>query len=99
MPIKAVYQVGIGSAELTLGDHQISEQLRRLEISKTAFVGKNYLSKYLVLPSGDSMGKTEKTYQGYEGQDVSLGRLTIKYENSQEPIDLNMAYGRAKPIA
>ena len=90
MPLLSIYQLGLrpGSGKLVLGDHKIADQLRNLDISMTAIVTKNYLSKYLILPAGEPMGIAEGSHSGYVGQDLDFGRLTISYDNDRGPIDL-----------
>jgi dihydroflavonol-4-reductase len=90
MPLRSIYQLGLRpeSGKLMLGDHKIADQLRNLDISMTAIVTKNYLSKYLILPAGEPMGVAEGSHSDYVGQDLEFGRLTITYDTDRMPIDL-----------
>jgi hypothetical protein len=76
-------------ATLELGDHPIAEQLRGLDISTTAFVSKNYLTRSGILPAGESLGPADQPYTGYGGADAEFGRLTISYDDRGETIDLH----------
>lgn len=89
IPSRAVYQIGLspGSGTLELGDHSIADQLRDLDISTTAFVTKNYLSRCSILPAGEPLGPA-KPHTGHLGQDREYGRLTVCYDDASEPIDL-----------
>ncbi len=90
IPTRAVYQLGLapGSGALELGDHPIADQLRELEISATAAVTKNYLSRCSILPAGESLGPAERAYVGYLGPVREYGRLTVSYDDAAEAIDL-----------
>jgi hypothetical protein len=90
VPSRSVYQIGLtpGSGTLTLGDHEIANQLRNLDISTTAFGTRNYLTRYGILPAGEPVGPADRPYPGYVGQDREYGRLTINYDDGGETIDL-----------
>ncbi|MFC2023673.1 acetoacetate decarboxylase family protein [Chloroflexota bacterium] len=90
VPSRAVYQVGLtpGSGTLELGDHHIADQLRELDISTTAFVTKNYLSRSGILPAGEVIGPAERPHTGHLGTDREFGRLTVNYDDTGETIDL-----------
>jgi hypothetical protein len=62
-----------------LGDHEIADQLRSLDISTTAIVTKNYLSRYGILPAGETVGVADRPYVGHIGRDLDFGRLTVSY--------------------
>lgn len=75
---RSVYQLGLtpGSGELTLGEHPIADQLRRLDISTSTRFTRNYLSRYSILPLGEIAGRVEQPYPGYIGEERLFGRLT-----------------------
>lgn len=89
IPTRAVYQVGLapGSGTLELGDHPIADQLRDLDVSTTALVTKNYLTRCSILPAGESLGPGNP-HAGHPGQDREYGRLTVSYDDAVEPVDV-----------
>jgi hypothetical protein len=89
IPSRGVYQVGLapGSGSLELGDHPIAGQLRDLDISTTALVTRNYLTRSAILPAGEPLGPAEP-HTGHQGQDREYGRLTVTYDDAAGPIDL-----------
>ncbi len=90
VPSRAFYQVGLtpGSGRLELGDHAIADELRRLDISTTAVVTKNYLARYGILPAGEPIGPAERPHPGHIGRDLDRGRLTVNYDDAGKTIDL-----------
>jgi hypothetical protein len=93
VPTRAVYQLGLGprSGRLELGDHPVAEELRRMGVSGTALVTKNYLARFGILPAGDPVGQADRPHVGYIGADRDFGRLTVRYDGAQDPVD---AYDR-----
>ncbi len=90
IPSCAVYQMGMGSGlgTLALGDHEIGDQLRSLDISPTAFSTRNYLSRCSILPAGETVGRADRPYHGYPGEDREYGRLTMNYDYAGETRDV-----------
>jgi hypothetical protein len=90
VPSRAVYQLGLvpGSGRLELGDHPIADQLRSLDISTTAVITKNYLTRYGILPEGQRVGRADRPHSGHIGEDREYGRLTLNYDDVGEAIDL-----------
>jgi len=90
IPTRAVYQLGMapGSGTLELGDHAVAGELRALEISTTAVMTKNYLSRSGILPAGESLASADRPHTGYIGQQREYGRLTVRYDDAAEAIDL-----------
>ncbi|MEJ2556037.1 MAG: acetoacetate decarboxylase family protein [Anaerolineae bacterium] len=90
VPSRAVYQLGLapGSGTLELGDHEIADQLRSLDISTTAVITKNYLTRYGILPEGQRVGRADRPHSGHIGEDREYGRLTVNYDDVGEAIDL-----------
>jgi hypothetical protein len=90
IPTRAVYQLGLtpGSGTLELGDHPVAGQLRDLDISTTAAMTKNYLSRCSILPAGEPLGPADRPHVGYLGQEREYGRLTVRYDDAAEAIDL-----------
>jgi hypothetical protein len=90
IPSRAVYQLGMapGSGTLELGDHPIADELRALDISTTAVITKNYLSRSSILPAGEPVGPAERPHVGHLGTDREYGRLTVSYDDAGETIDL-----------
>jgi hypothetical protein len=90
IPSRAVYQFGLkpGLGTLELGEHGIADQLRALDLSTTAFVTRNYLSRSGILPAGESLGPADRPHTGHLGQEIEFGRLTVRYDDEAEPVDL-----------
>jgi hypothetical protein len=90
VPSRAVYQLGLrpGSGTLVLGDHEIADQLRSLDISTMAIVTKNYLTRYAILPAGELIAPADRPHTGHAGEDREFGRLTVNYDDAGETIDL-----------
>ena len=91
VPTRAVYQLGLapGSGTMELGEHPVADQLRELDISTTALVTKNFLSRSGILPAGESLGPAGGTHTWYPGEDREYGRLTISYDEAGETLDLH----------
>jgi hypothetical protein len=96
VPSRSVYQVGLtpGSGTLELGDHPITAQLRDLDVSTTAFLTKNYLTRCSILPAGEALEPADRPHIGHVGQDREYGRLTVSYDDKGETIDLNAGVRR-----
>lgn len=90
VPSRAVYQLGLapGSGTLELGNHEIADQLRSLDISTTAVITKNYLTRYGILPEGQRVGRADRPHPGHIGEDREYGRLTLNYDDVGEALDL-----------
>jgi len=90
VPSRAVYQMGLGSGlgTLALGDHEIADQLRALDISPTAFATRNYLTRSGILPAGEPVGPSDRPYDGYPGEEREYGRLTVNYDYHGETRDV-----------
>jgi hypothetical protein len=90
VPSCAVYQMGLSSGlgTLALGDHEIADQLRGLDISTTAFVTWNYLTRCGILPAGEPVGPADRPHVGYLGQEREYGRLTMDYDCAAAPRDV-----------
>jgi hypothetical protein len=63
--------------------------VRGLDISTTAFVTKNFLSRSAILPAGESLGPVERSPTWHPGTDREYSRLTINYDEAGETIDLH----------
>jgi hypothetical protein len=90
VPSRAVYQMGLkpGSGTLALGDHPIADQLCDLDVSTTAIVTKNYLTRSGILPAGEPIGPADRPHEGYLGQERAFGRFTLNYDEIREAVDL-----------
>jgi hypothetical protein len=90
VPSRSVYQLGLtpGAGKLELGDHEIADELRRLDISAMSIATKNYLTRYGILPAGEALGAADRPHTGHITQDRQLGRLTVNYDDAGETIDL-----------
>jgi len=89
VPSRAVCQMGLkpGYGVLELGDHPIADELRGLDVSTTAVVTKNYLTRYGILPAGEPIGPADRPHPGHVGEDREFGRLTVSYDEG-EIVDL-----------
>jgi hypothetical protein len=90
IPSRAVYQLGFkpGLGTLELGDHEVADQLRELDISTTALVTRNYLSRAGILPAGEPIAQADAPHTGHAGQDREFGRFTINYDDAGETKDI-----------
>jgi hypothetical protein len=90
VPTRAVYQVGLkpGAGTLELGEHEIADQLRSLDISTSAIITRNYLSRSAILAAGEPIAAAERPHLGYEGEDREYGRLTVNYDDAGETVDV-----------
>lgn len=90
IPSRAVYQLGLkpGSGTLELGDHEIADQLRELDVLTTAIGTRNYLTRSGILPAGEPIAAADRPHPGHIGQDRDFGRFTINYDDAGETIDL-----------
>ncbi len=91
VPSRAVYQVGLkpGLGTLELGDHEIADQLRSLDISTTAIVTRNYLTRSAILRAGEPIAQADHPHTGHIGEEREFGRLTVNYDGAGETIDLH----------
>jgi hypothetical protein len=98
VPTRAIYQLGLrpGMARLELGDHEIADQLRSVEISTTSFISRNFLSRCSILPEGERLGPADRPHAWRPGREIEAGRLTVRYTDAAEPIDV---YARARAAA
>lgn len=89
VPVRAVHQTGLwpGAGTLELGDHEIAAQLRSLDISTTAFVTRNFLTRSAILPAGEPVGPADRPHKGHVGEEREYGRLTVNYDDGGETID------------
>ena len=90
IPSRSVYQMGLtpGSGQLELGNHEIADELRSLDISTTPIATKNYLTRSGILPAGQPLGPADRPHLGRVTQDRDFGRLTVNYDDAGETIDL-----------
>ena len=74
-------QTRFGSAggQLTLGQHEVAEQLRRLEISPTPLEVLSYLDHRSVQPAAGGTVGSARAYRPYPGADHELAGYTITY--------------------
>jgi hypothetical protein len=95
VPSRAVYQLGFlpGCGTLELGDHPVADELRDLDLSPSAILTKNYLTRCSILPRGEPVGPAERSHTGYRGEQRELGRLTVTYDDAKGPVDLYAGRG------
>ncbi|HET8930234.1 MAG TPA: acetoacetate decarboxylase family protein, partial [Acidimicrobiales bacterium] len=79
-------KVGHGNGRLELGDHEVAQQLRELDISTDAMATKYYLSHAAVLPKGETLCPADEAYEGFAGSDAPFGRHVIRYDEGVETI-------------
>lgn len=87
VPVQAHMQVRFGASagELHLGEHEVAESLRRLDIRPTALCAFSYLDHRSILPAGRVVGPAGD-YHGYAGSEREFGRFTVSYPDTG-PID------------
>jgi hypothetical protein len=93
IPVRSVYQMAFtpGCGVLELGDHPIADELRSLDISTTAILTRNFLTRSAILPAGEVVGQADRPHPGHQGEEREFGRLTVSYDDAAEPVDV---YGR-----
>lgn len=79
-------RVGTRGGRLSLGDHEVADSLRRLDVALTPVISYSYLDVRMMLPSGEPAGPA-RPYEGLDRADRPLGRLTVTYP-STGPLDL-----------
>ena len=87
IPVLGHMQVRFGghAGQLQLGDHEVADGLRQLEISPTPVSAISYLDHRSLLPAGRPIGPA-RGYHGYAGADRSFGRFTVSYPHTA-PVD------------
>jgi len=89
---------GPSGGRLELGDHQIADELRKLEINPEPILTRRMTDLHLALTFGQAVGAARQ-YLGYIGEDRDFGRYTVRY-GSEAPIDMYAPPGQtAKPPA
>jgi hypothetical protein len=78
-PVRAVRAIAFGGGgALELGDHEISTQLRDLDVAATSFATSTYVSARMLLPAGTDIGAA-KPYEGRAGRSVGGGTFRMRY--------------------
>lgn len=85
-------RLGGGAGELLLGNHEVADGLRQLEISGAPVAVFSYLDHRSILPAGRPIGPA-RAYHGYAGVDRGFSRFTISYPQTA-PLD---QYATAMP--
>ncbi len=67
--------------ELSLGEHQVAQGLRELQISAAPVAVFHYLDHRSILPAGRPVGPANP-YRGYDGEDRAFGQFTVSYPGS-----------------
>ncbi|HYB17612.1 MAG TPA: acetoacetate decarboxylase family protein [Streptosporangiaceae bacterium] len=78
-------QARLGGGELVLGDHEVAQRLRRLQISSAPLAVFSYLDHRSILPAGRPVGPA-RDYHGYTGADRAFGRFTVSFPDTP-PLD------------
>jgi hypothetical protein len=91
IPSRAIYQLGLtpGSGMLELGDHAIADELRNLDVSTAAVITRNNLTRSVILPAGEAIGRTDRPHTGHIGEEREFGRLTVSYDDAAEEVDVH----------
>lgn len=71
---------GGAGGELALGDHQVADELRALDINPRPFLTFEDSGLRLAMPASRSVGMARR-YLGYIGSDRELGRYVVRYPN------------------
>jgi hypothetical protein len=85
--------VGSSAGDLRLGEHEVAQQLRALDISPAPVAAFSYLDHRSLLPAARVIGRA-RDYVGYRGADRDLGRFTVSYPGSA-PLDQYAPIARA----
>jgi hypothetical protein len=87
IPLVGLRQVRLGGTDamLTLGDHQVADELRQLELAPQPFFTTLVTGYRIAMSSGTDIGPA-RAYLGYIGEDRDLGRYTVRYGHAA-PID------------
>jgi acetoacetate decarboxylase len=85
IPVLGHMQARFGGGELLLGDHEVAQRLRRLQLSCAPLAVFSYLDHRSILPAGRPIGPA-RDYHGYAGADRAFGRLTVSYPDTP-PLD------------
>ena len=85
LPVLGRMQARPGGGELVLGDHEVAQRLRRLQISPAPLAVLSYLDHRSILPAGRPAGPA-RDYHGYTGADRAFGRFTVSYPDTP-PLD------------
>ena len=89
---------GRSGGQLDLGDHQVSEELRALEIDPQPFMAGYWTATRLSMPGPHPVGSA-KPYLGFIGDERDLGCYIVKYPGTA-PIDQYAPYAStARPLA
>lgn len=88
IPSYAIQQTRWGAAggHLELGDHQVADELRRLDLSSRPFMTRLSISQRISMVRGRAIGPA-RPYLGYIGDERDLGRFVVHYPKAA-PIDL-----------
>jgi hypothetical protein len=78
-------RLGRGGGSLELGDHQVADELRGLDINPEPFLTTRVTGLRLSMTPGRPVGSARQ-YLGYIGEERDLGRYLIAYPNAA-PID------------
>ena len=83
IPVLAHMQIRPGgrAGELLLGEHEVADGLRRLEISPAPLAIISCLDHRSILPAGRPIGPA-RAYHGYAGADRKFGRYTVSYPHT-----------------
>jgi len=87
MPVVGLQQrrPGRRGGDLELGDHQVADELRGLDISPLPFLTTRVTGLRFAMTPGRPIG-TARPYLGYPGDERDLGRYVVSYPNAA-PID------------
>lgn len=89
---------GRGGGQLDLGDHQVGEELRALDIDPQPFLTVHWSAARMSMPGPRPVGPA-KPYLGYIGDERELGRYIVKYPGTA-PIDQYAPFAStARPVA
>jgi Acetoacetate decarboxylase (ADC) len=72
-----------GGSFLELGNHEVSESLRTLDLSPKPFMSKYYVERAGILPAGEIIERDVKSFEGYIGTDIQGSHETIYDEKGR----------------
>jgi hypothetical protein len=94
LPSRGIRQLQLRprTGRLELGDHPVTEELRRLGIDPHPFATVVMTAERFVFPKGRSLCPA-RPYAGYAGEERDLGRYIVRYPNAA-PIDRYAPFAR-----
>ena len=80
VPTQGIFQVSMRprGARLELGDHDVAESLRALDVRKRPLMTRYYVERAAILPRGEVVETGVRPHEGYQGSDRD-GKVTCSW--------------------